>query len=82
VFLVGQRYKFSLTGLIFFGLPPPQEQVERGGSVITLLGVALIPRPPLLSAIQPVNKFYLLVGSKLVNRFKTCEILCHRTCRF
>jgi hypothetical protein len=34
---MSQRYNFSLSGLIFFGVPLPQEPVEGGGSVITLL---------------------------------------------
>ncbi len=33
MFLVGQQYKFSLTGLIFFGVPPPIQPVEGGGFV-------------------------------------------------
>jgi hypothetical protein len=30
---MSQGYKFSLGGLIFFGVPPPLEPVEGGGSV-------------------------------------------------
>jgi hypothetical protein len=34
---MSKRYNCSLSRLIFFGVPPPQEPVEGGGSVITLL---------------------------------------------
>ena len=30
---MGLRYKFSLAGLIFFGVPPPFQPVEGGGFV-------------------------------------------------
>jgi hypothetical protein len=30
---MSQQYKFSLAGLIFFGVPPPFHPVEGGGSV-------------------------------------------------
>jgi hypothetical protein len=30
---MSQRYNFSLRGLIFFGVPPPLQPVEGGGSV-------------------------------------------------
>ena len=28
---MSQRYKFSVAGLIFFGVPPPLQPVEGGG---------------------------------------------------
>ena len=34
---MSQRYNFSLSRLIFFGVPLPQKLVEGGGSVIALL---------------------------------------------
>jgi hypothetical protein len=30
---MSQRYNCSVAGLIFFGVPPPLQAVERGGSV-------------------------------------------------